>query len=287
MIREIAVRVLEFGYVCDHCLGRQFSRLGKENNAEKGKVIRRFLCMEDTAEKTGADPANFRDKHPKCAVCEDVFERLPEIAEKIAKKTAGMEFETFLLGIRMSDSLVMNEEALWERIDVRYSEPIKSEISRELAGMIAEKTGRRQDAKRPDIIITFDLQKNETEVFSNPIFIYGEYKKFVRGLPQTSSPHYRESVQDIIAKPFMKFSSAASNVFHALGREDKEARCLVWRPFILELKQPVRRKIDLKRMEKAINRGKRVKVRGLKFCKKKDVSELKARRPGKQLCYIL
>lgn len=281
MIRDIAVKILNSGYVCDSCLGRQFAKLLRGySNQERGRIIRDFLAMEYEAKKIKADPANF-EKGERCVVCEDILDNLPKFAEEILKKLKKMEFETFLVGVKMSDSLVMNEEALWEKMGMKYSEPIKSEINRELGKMIAEGAGKTADQEKPDILIIFDLEKRETEIFSNSLFVYGEYKKFARGLPQTKSPRYKQTVQDIIAKPFMKVTSASSHVLHALGREEKEARCLVWRPFILELKQPIKRKVDTERIKKEINMRKKIKVRGLRISDKKKVSLLKSKRPFK------
>ncbi len=281
MIRDIAVKILNSGYVCDSCLGRQFAKLLRGySNQEKGRIIRDFLAMEYEAKKIKADPANF-EKVERCVVCEDILDNLPKFAEEMLKKLKKMEFETFLVGVKMSDSLVMNEEALWEKMGMKYSEPIKSEINRELGEMIAEGAGKTADQEKPDILIIFDLEKRETEIFSNSLFVYGEYKKFARGLPQTKSPRYKQTVQNIIAKPFMKVTSTSSHILHALGREEKEARCLVWRPFILELKQPIKRKVDTGRIKKEINRGKEVKVRGLRISDKKEVSLLKSKRPFK------
>lgn len=281
MIRDLAVKILNSGYVCDSCLGRQFAKLLRGySNQERGRIIRDFLAMEYEAKKIKADPANF-EKGERCVVCEDILDNLPKFAEEILKKLKKMEFETFLVGVKMSDSLVMNEEALWEKMGMKYSEPIKSEINRELGEMIAEGAGKTADQEKPDILIIFDLEKRETEIFSNALFVYGEYKKFARGLPQTKSPRYKQTVQDIIAKPFMKVTSASSHVLHALGREEKEARCLVWRPFILELKQPIKRKVDTGRIKKEINIRKKIKVRGLRISDKKEVSLLKSKRPFK------
>ncbi len=282
MIEETAIKILSLGYVCDSCLGRQFTKLlSGYSNRERGKTIRKFLAMEYEAGKIKADPSNFAKGKEKCVVCEDLFDNLPKISDKILKTSRSMEFETFLIGVKMSDSLVMNEETLWEKMGMKYSEPIKSEISRELGKMIIERTGKRIDHKKPDVIIIFDIQNEGTEIFSNSLFVYGEYKKFVRGLPQTHSPRYKQTVQDIMARPFMKVTFASSHTLHALGREDKDARCLVWRPFILEIKQPIRRKMNLKEIKKQINIRKGVKVRGLRISDKEEVSRLKSKRPYK------
>ena len=189
MIRDIAIKVMNMGYVCDSCLGRQFAKLLRGCSAkEKGKIIRNFFAMENETEKIKVDRSNFGKRHEKCMVCDDLFEELSEISEKILKTLKPMDFESFMLGVKMSDSLVMNEEALWEKIGMKYSEPIKSEINRELGNIISERTGKKTEQRKPDVLIIFDIQNKRTEIFSNPVFVYGEYKKFSRGLPQTSSP---------------------------------------------------------------------------------------------------
>ena len=282
MIKETAIKIMNLGYVCDYCLGRQFAKLSSGySNKERGKIIRDFLAIEHESEKTVADPSNFVKKGGKCVICGNLLEELPEFSEKALEILKKTDFESFMTGVKMNDLLVMNEENLWEKAGMKYSEPIKSEINRELSNMISEKTGKKTEQRKPDILIIFDFEERRTEIFYNPIFVYGEYKKFLRGLPQTSSPRYKQTVQDIIAKPLIKVTSSTSSILHALGREDMDARCLVWRPFILELKQPVKREADMNKIKKQINRGKKVKVRNLRFCNKEEVSILKSKRPHK------
>lgn len=273
---DIAVRMLSCGHACDSCLGRQFAKLKAikgRPNAERGKIIRSLVAKKY---KVIAEC-----KNGKCFVCEGLLDKLPEFSKEAMQKLKKMDFATFMVGIRMSDALVMNEETLWEKIGVKYSEPIKAEISRELIKAISKKTHKKANPDRPDILITFDLQRNGAEIFASPLLVYGEYKKFVRGLPQTSSPLYRQTVQDIIAKPFMKASKGSSHVLHALGREDKEARCLAWRPFVLEIKQPQKRKLNLKKIAAEINKNAKVKVAKLRVSGRKEVAAIKSKNPYK------
>jgi tRNA U54 and U55 pseudouridine synthase Pus10 len=52
------------------------------------------------------------------------------------------------------------------------------------------------------------------------------------------------SVQEIIDKPLPKAAGSKKSKFSAHGREDIDARCLDYRPFVIELLKPARRKID-------------------------------------------
>jgi tRNA pseudouridine synthase 10 len=274
-ITSLTLKIFEMGDVCDACLGRQFARVIRAaDNSERGMKIRAMIAKEGHAQPAG-------HKDATCPLCENTIAGIAASASNIVKKIKPAGFSTFMIGVRMSDSLVMKEEALWGKTCIKYCEPLKIEIARELGKIIAQKTGKKQDNEHPDIIITFDVHKMAAEIFYNPLFIYGEYKKLARGLPQTSSRQFKDSVEDIIARPLMKASLATSHVLHAQGREDRDARCLAWRPFIVEMKQPLKRSLLLRSVESAINKSSKIKVARLRLSTRKKVAELKAQNPFK------
>lgn len=267
-IRVVYDKINSFGCLCDSCLGCQFSKLVKaDTNADRGRLVRAIVG-------TGIENA-------KCALCENLMSRLDELIKKALKSMKKMDFSTFMIGIKMNDSLVMREEALWEKTGVKHCEPIKAEMNRRLSSLLIDTTGKKPDRDKPDIIVMFDVGRNDAEIFSNPLFVYGEYKKFSRGLPQTSSRQFKQSVEDIIARPFMKATGGIAHVMHAQGREDKEARCLAWRPFVLEIKQPLRRNFVPSKLMPEINKSPKVKVAKIRVSGRKEVADMKARNPYK------
>jgi tRNA pseudouridine synthase 10 len=286
------MKILSQGYVCDHCLGRQFGQLlSGYSNRERGSWIRNALALEFEKEKLNIDPSNFYDhkfrfrkvrkkKPGKCFVCNGFFKDLGKTANRIVGKL-DMEFRTFALGVSLNDNIVMKEESLWESIGNETSEPIRSEINRELGKLVEKETGKEVDEIRPDVMITLDLQNDRINIHINSIFVFGYYNKYKRGLPQTKWRKYKLTVEDIIAKPFMKKTRGKDHSLHASGREDRDARCLGWRPFVLEISRPLKRDVDLKKIEKQINRGKSVKVKDLRFSSKKEVIKTKALRLDK------
>jgi tRNA pseudouridine synthase 10 len=76
-----------------------------------------------------------------------------------------------------------------------------------------------------------------------------------------------------------EFVGGKHAVLHGSGREDVDARMLgSGRPFIVEIQEPKKRKIDLKELERIVNercKGK-VVVFDLKFAKARDVEFLKS-----------
>jgi len=293
MLQEIAKEILQKGYVCDHCLGRQFAQiLSGMTNRERGKSIRTALAMEFSLKPFPTDKSNFsgfsfRGKIPvpektgPCRICLGLFDSFGKWAEEAAKKLRQIEFRTFLVSSILSRELVHREESLWEDIGIEYCEPIKSELNRELGKLIAEKTGKKPDEKKPDVTITLDLEKNRIEARPNPFYIYGRYQKLARGIPQTKWDIYRETVEEIIARPFMREAGGSAHSLHAAGREDIDARCLDWRPFVLEIAAQKKRVLPLKKLEAEINRTRKVKVSGLKYSDRQEVVMVKNLMPDK------
>ena len=273
--------------VCDHCLGRQFGRLlSGYTNKERGSIIRLVAAMSiDKEQKPGLDMSNFscyrfniletkKEKEKKCSVCAGLFTQLDKWADKVVKASKKYEFNTFVIGTKLSHEILMKEEDLWERVGIDYCEPIKAEINREVGKLVEKKIKAVCNIKTPDIIFLLDLSSGKIITEVNPLLIYGEYQKLVRGIPQTKWPSgkYKTSVEQIIAKPFMTASHGTGHKFHGLGREDIDARCLAWRPFVLEIVEPRKRKVSLSLGKKI---SKKVKVKGLRFSSISEVRRIK------------
>ncbi len=227
----------------------------------------------------------------ECLICSGILWKVDEIADEIVEKLKDYEFETFLVGSRVYGSL----KTLEDYLNLKDSKSLKHQFNRELSRAIASKTGKRFDPKEPDITIIYDLENPSFEIQIAPLYIYGRYKKRVRGLSQTrwlcgfcngkgceicgwTGKRYI-SVEEMIAEPMREFVGGKHAVLHGSGREDVDARMLgSGRPFIVEIQEPKRRKIDLKELERIVNercKGK-VVVFDLKFAKARDVEFLKS-----------
>jgi len=97
---------------------------------------------------------------------------------------------------------------------------------------------------------------------------------------------YPESVEEIVAGPTLEKTSGEDASFHAAGREDIDARMLgCGRPFVIEVKKPKKRFINLQELTQTINKqaqGK-VKVLGLRFGDKDLVRRLKKTEAAEKL----
>ena len=327
-IFEIAEKIIAEGPICDHCLGRQFAKLSTGlGNDERGKAVKLAMSMDaDRRFKDGGDqtllekiaPSSIHSQKTmrkeglesddgsepfvsKCWVCLDIFKNLDDWADMAVEKLAGIEYETFLAGTKLSGLLSENEEILWEQCGTAYAEQLKSELNREIGKIFSKKTGKSTAFSNPDIMITFDIASKAASVDIRSLYIYGRYLKKVRGIPQTKWPcrdcrgsgcekcggtgkQYSESVGELAGYPLWKAAESEDIVFHGAGREDIDALMLgTGRPFVLEAKGPMKRKLDLKALEKEINsyaQGK-IEVSELTFCSKSMVEKLKTEKAKK------
>jgi tRNA pseudouridine synthase 10 len=306
-IYEKAAEILKDNFVCNNCFGRFFGQLlSGLTNEERGKIIRNSLAMMiDSGEKIEIDPKNlygikFRnvkiktEKPEKCKVCKNFFlEEIDKVAKEAIKKLKGTEYKTFLVGSVPSVEMVKAEEEIWQRIGVDFVEPIKSEINREVGKKLEKVTGKTALMENPDVTILIDVGLGKIKPLVRSLFIFGYYSKLVRGIPQTrwicsecggkgckickgTGKRYKTSVQEEIEKPFVKMAKGKESSFHGAGREDIDARCLAYRPFVIEILKPKVRNLDLKKIQKLVNKSKKVKIKSLKIVDKEFVRKIKA-----------
>ncbi|MGZ7159018.1 MAG: tRNA pseudouridine(54/55) synthase Pus10 [Methanobacterium sp.] len=289
-ITEYALKIMEMSHwnLCDHCLGRCFSKMVEgQDNKHRGKIVRESLNMEN----------NNALRSDKCYICGNIFEVLEnEIIEKIINRIEkeNVEFSTFLVGSRLYPEILKKEENIHKKMELDV-ENIKKEINRETGKKLHSKIEKEVDFDSPDIIIMTDLVKNKIDIQIKSIFIEGRYRKLIRGIPQTKWPcreckgkgcpycgytgqMYPESVELLISPPATSETAGKSSKFHGAGREDIDVRMLGdGRPFVLEIKEPHVRNLDLEFLQDKINKfaNGKVEVQDLKFVGKGRKSEIK------------
>jgi tRNA pseudouridine synthase 10 len=215
---------------------------------------------------------------------------------KIAKESlAHLEFRTFLVGSLIPPEVSEREDEVRSKAGSNWCEALKREINREIGKRLKESTGKEPEFKSPDVTLSIDPFNRSVVVQTNPLFIRGRYKKLVRGIPQATwfcrkcggigcpncnwtGKMYEHSVQDFVSKPFLEETLGVECKFHGAGREDVDARMLgSGRPFIIEIKEPRKRLIDLTRVAGKIYDGSegRVEVSDLKISSREDLRRIK------------
>jgi tRNA pseudouridine synthase 10 len=281
--------------VCDHCLGRQFHNKFREySNGQIGAAIRKAKEEKDIEKglKKKLKPKTLKT----CVLCGGIFAELDKYEKLLKREQKKHEFNTFLVGCKIDKKLIEAEETLWEEIGIEFVEPIKREINRTFGLMVWGWTKKNAEFSFPDVIFTIDFKRARIETKLNPLYLYGRYRKLVRGIPQTKWPcrecggrgcpkcghtgkQYKETVEELIAEKVLEETGGKSSSFHGEGREDIDARMLGrGRPFVLEIFEPKKRELDLKKLEKRINqhaKGK-VEVSDLRPSSRREVQAIKS-----------
>ncbi|HUS56404.1 MAG TPA: tRNA pseudouridine(54/55) synthase Pus10 [Thermoplasmata archaeon] len=281
---EIAGRALE-RTLCNHCLGRLFGKVSRGlSNDQRGVILRCSL--------PGPQPEPERSE---CYLCEGLFSEVEKFARLAEKSSEGYEFSTFLLGCKVDPEVSEREEQLWTEVGAAESESIKSELNREIGKRTEASMGKKVDFANPDIVFLVDTRFDTVSESVTPLFVYGRYRKFSREIPQTHWPcrdcrgkgcprcdgkgrMYELSVQGLTGPVLMRHAQGTEEFFHGMGREDIDALMLGnGRPFVMEVRSPRIRSIDLPSIEREINEsaGGKVEVEGLRPSSRAEMRAIK------------
>lgn len=280
-----ATQILQKYHLCDACLGRLFKKdLELGTNEEKGQRLRKEI------------------HHPKktpvaeCFLCEGLLSEIDHFADLITDALKEYDYDTFLVGSKIDEDLQKREQQIWDEFCFTDAEPIKMEINREIGKILEPRLGKTVDIPNPDIMAVIDTTFDVVQLQISSLFIYGRYKKLKRGIPQTKWPCqicrgsgckrcdytgklYPTSVEELVAKKALAFTKGTDQSFHGSGREDIDALMLgTGRPFILEIKNPKIRTVDLQRLEHETNQQTRdqIEVSLLRFSDRDEIVRIKA-----------
>ncbi len=283
------------GQICKHCLGRKLSKtIEGSNNIERADKV----CEE----------LNINLDDTSCVICDNIFDKLDDdLEKKIDDKISqlGVEFDTFLVGSQIDKDIQKRDEELSEKFNLDV-ETIKKELNRLIGLRIYEIYGKEAEFERQDIVFSINLKNSpKVRIQINPLYIEGKYNKLKRGIPQTKWPctkckgkgcevcnhtgkQYPESVEELISEHVLKLTKGREAKFHGAGREDIDVLMLgSGRPFVLEIKEPKIRNLDLKQLEEDVNKINEGKTsyHNLHLCERGRKAEIKQSSPDAYKIY--
>ena len=296
------------GQICNHCLGRKFSDCVEgDGNEERGVKIREALNL----------PTIEEDKdYKECEICHNLFNEInSNLVEMVKEKIESLEveFDSFVVGCWLTKEIAKKDEEINSKLGLDV-EVIKKEINREFGKLLEANLEQNVDFDKEDVIIMLDLKRFLREdainpigirIQINPIFIEGRYRKLIRGIPQTKWPcrkckgrgcescnftgkQYPESVEELLSGTVLKYSKGYEAKFHGAGREDIDVRMLgSGRPFVLEIKEPKIRKLDLEKISTEVAEIAKDKTEylNLKYTERKRKAEIKVSSPDTYKIY--
>ena len=210
-----------------------------------------------------------------------LFDRIEDWTARAAAALAGLEFDTLAVTSHPDPAIITHEEALWRLAGADLAEPYKQAFNRLLGTRLCLRLGCEADRRNPDVVVLADHRAGEVTIRIEPLLARGRYRKLIRGIPQCRWRRFPTSVQQVIGDPVLRAAGGKDHLFHGCGREDVDVRCLAERPFVLEITQPRRRRLDWTALATEINRSGKVEVTGLEPCRREAVASLKGLRPEK------
>lgn len=244
-IIPIAHKIIKKYDLCNHCLGRLFS---KQMHLSSNKLLGKKLNQNSTE---------------KCYVCKNLFENLNHFLKLMFDKSSDYSFKTFSIGVMIKPSIVDRDDSIRSQYKLKGIDSIKTDITKEIGKLYSKKTKKTIDHLDPDVTFTLNFKDELCELRSKSITLSGRYVKSERGFSQKQKScdncsgkgcrvcnlhgiaEY-DSVEGVISKlVFQKFGGTTAK-FTWIGGEDKSSLVLgSGRPFFVKIQNPHKRNVRL------------------------------------------
>lgn len=205
-----------------------------------------------------------------CFICGGVSDKLKDIASKIVDTVSSYEFHSFVLGINIPGWVSEREDIVRSLSNSMYCESLKSEFSRELGKLLSSILGVRFDPSRPDMNIVVDPFSLSIDISPTPLYLAGRFRKLKSDLPIRSRVcracmgrgcdlcmglGAREvSVEHILRRVSVELYECESVKLHTPIDDGRDRVVLgSGRIFVLEIRKPRRRSIDLDLFKERLN----------------------------------
>ena len=244
-IVPIANKITKKYNLCNHCLGRLFS---KQLHLSSNKLLGKKLNQNSTE---------------KCYVCKNLFDNLNYFLKLILDKSADYSFKTFNIGVMIKPSIVDRDDFIRSQYKLKGIDSIKTDITKEIGKLYSKKTKKIIDHLDPNVTFTINFKEELCELRSKFIILSGRYVKSERGFSQKQKScdncsgkgcrvcnshgiSEYDSVEGVISKLlFQKFGGTTAK-FTWIGGEDKSSLVLgTGRPFFVKIQNPHKRNIKL------------------------------------------
>ena len=246
-IIPIANQILKKHELCEHCLGRLFSKkLHLSSNKLLGKKLHK-----------NRNPAK------KCYICKNLFDNLNHFLKIMIDVSSDYSFQTFSVGAIIKPSIVDRDDCIRSQFKLRGIDSIKTDITKELSKSFSKKTKHVVDNRNPEFTFTLNFKDESCQIHSKSITLSGRYVKSMRGISQKqkscdncSGKGCRfcnfhgisefDSVEGMISQFIFEKMGGTVAKFTWIGGEDKPSLVLGdGRPFFVKLQNPHKRKLRL------------------------------------------
>jgi tRNA pseudouridine synthase 10 len=277
-------KILTKNRMCDICIGR-------------------IITLDDSIEKFQQNGKNIRKTYTNknevpsrlCELCEGITDELDIYLELILDVFNEYEFTSFILGFHVDQEILQKEQEVLSLFSTKKIIPIKNFLKKTVGTIVEKKSKRKVSFDNADMMIIVNTMFDIIELQIKPLYVYGRYNKYKRGIPQTkwfcrqcsgigcrscnyTGSLYENSVEELIAETFLTYTKGDSWSFHGAGREDIDVRMLgSGRPFVIEILNPRVRSIDLERIIREVNSKNYnlISISNIRFSNKNEIKRIK------------
>ena len=247
-IIPIANQILKKYDLCDHCLGRLFSKqLYLSSNKLLGKKLKK----------------NSKSTQ-RCYVCKNLFDNLNHFLNMMIDTASLYSYSSFSVGATIKPSIIDRDDAIRSKYKLKGIDGIKTDITKELGKLFSKKTKKAFDSIDPEIVFTVNLKDEFCDIRSKSLTLSGRYVKPMRGFLQKQKSCSNcfgkgcricdfhgirefDSVEGEISQFLFKKLGGTTAKFTWIGGEDKSSLILgAGRPFFVKIQNPHKRKLRTK-----------------------------------------
>ncbi len=282
--------IFNFYYICPICI----SRLFYDKNIKYSPIKFGKILLKKYIEKA-SDKSFFKESKLKtCYLCNNILLKIKKIVIQIVDRLEFYDFSTFSVGIKISEKLIAREDRIRSRFEITSGFSLKSFFNFTVSKLLERILKKKAVSLEPDIRIIYDSLNDIIEIIPSAIYIYGRYLKLKRNIRQTREyckfckgsgcmecrySGYTEdpSIEGFILEEFTKRFLGDSSVLHAAGREDIDVITInTGRPFVVEIKRPIKRNVDLKEIENSLNEKNEgfVLIKNLRYVKREVMEKI-------------
>ncbi|QDI88429.1 pseudouridine synthase [Candidatus Nitrosopumilus sp. SW] len=244
-IIPIANQILKKYDLCEHCLGRLFSKqLHLSSNKLLGKKLKKNLKSAQ-----------------RCYICKNLFDNLNYFLNMMLDSASSYSYSSFSVGAIIKPSIIDRDDIVRSKYKLKGIDGIKTDITKELGKLFSKKTQKTFDYLDPEIVFTVNLKDESCDIRSKSLTLSGRYVKSIRGFLQKQKSCSNcsgkgcricdfhgiteyDSVEGEISQFLFKKLGGTTAKFTWIGGEDKSSLVLgTGRPFFVKIQNPHKRNL--------------------------------------------
>jgi len=282
--QKIVKQILIDYSICDFCIGRIVHWFDSTNQ---------YIKYGEKYRETYTEGKKILSS--SCELCDGILDEIDYITDLILNAIKDYEFSSFILGFHIDPEILEKEHVIFSFIPKQENEPLKNFLKKSIGSRIEKELNKTVSFDDAEIMIIVNTMFHTVDLQIKPLYIYGRYNKFKRGVPQTkwfckqcsgigcracqyTGSIYDSSIEEFIAKSFLAKTGGDDWSFHGSGREDIDVKMLgSGRPFIIEIINPKKRTINLTKIQDDINTkyDNIITISNLRFTIKNDIARIK------------